>query len=280
MTQQPHPVEPELKLAREYGALQGTLDGQREALSRTYAIAYLEAHHAEMKTAGLCTCPDPVTEAEPLITTKPAPDPLADLNDILTSFLSELSRISGMLQDTPARVELVHVAAPPELKAEVDTILAGIAGRIRVPDYLLRDSQPSEMAIAEAGRLVDADDTSTAPEQHALGETAQDRKPLVTCKASDPWRPGYFCRRPLGHSGTVCDYVPVDQPPDSTDDEAENNALLNAEADQRDQTPEAENRCAYCSEAIALVGGTWYHDEPPAGRVRGHEATPANLASA
>jgi hypothetical protein len=45
------------------------------------------------------------------------------------------------------------------------------------------------------------------------------------------------------------------------------------------QTPEAENRCAHCGEAIALVGGTWYHDMPGHRRTKGHDATPANLTA-
>lgn len=45
-------------------------------------------------------------------------------------------------------------------------------------------------------------------------------RPFVACKAPDPNGPGRFCLRGLGHRDD-CYYVPVDQLPDSADDEGE-----------------------------------------------------------
>ncbi len=50
--------DPDLELARQYGALLGEADGRRAAISFVRATAYLAAFHAEIQAAGLCNCPD------------------------------------------------------------------------------------------------------------------------------------------------------------------------------------------------------------------------------
>ncbi len=124
-------------------------------------------------------------------------------------------------------------------------------------DYLPKNASEAEVEAA-CDRLEAEFKRHLAPyEAEQPAEPATER-PLVACKAPNPWQPGHFCRRPLGHSGTVCDYVPADQLPDSADDEErENNALLNAEADERDQPAKHPFEDAVLHEAdkALLYGG-------------------------
>lgn len=166
MSQEPYTPPAELKIAREHGTNRGIIDGQREALSRIESEAYLEAYHSQLRAAGLCHCEE-LASAQ----ASPAPAPTTDLqalSDKLGSFVAELSRIAATLQPKPAEVELVHVAAPPELKREVDSILAGLGERARTR----REVKAAEQA---AGRQVDADETPAPPTQQAL-----DDDPLAT----------------------------------------------------------------------------------------------------
>jgi len=56
--------DPGIELARQWGDLQGSIDGRRAALSLTQANAYLQAFHHELSAAGLCDCPDDQPEPD------------------------------------------------------------------------------------------------------------------------------------------------------------------------------------------------------------------------
>lgn len=166
MTQEPHPTIPELKLAREHGATRGLLDGQRDAISRVEAEAYLDAYHGQMQAAGLCVC-DQLTAAQASPAAAPGLD-IKGLADTLSSFLTELNLTLGMLQSKPAEeptapaaVELVHVVASPELSREVNGILDGLTARTRA-------RKAEALAAADLARQVDADEAPAVPARHAL----------------------------------------------------------------------------------------------------------------
>jgi hypothetical protein len=60
-----------------------------------------------------------------------------------------------------------------------------------------------------------------SPEDLAERMRQLEDKPLVACKAPNPYGPNEFCRLPLHDSIVDCVYVPVDQLPASADDEGE-----------------------------------------------------------
>lgn len=196
MTQAPLPTDPDLELARQYGDLRGTLDGQRAALDRIEAQAYLAAYHAELQAAGLCRCDEiaAAQSAQAVAVTAPAARVVVDhktVSDALTGFVGELSRIaSGLLQ--PKRHHCSICGQPGPTQHEGNTYVCAPCNAIA---GTAKEEQLAAAARDGAGEPVAVDEpepTTAGPRPQAHHRRPTTAGPLPHCghgcdnEAQDP----------------------------------------------------------------------------------------------